>query len=261
MAENEDMLLELGLSAAKRPRADEAQTGTGGAASSATQAGGEPPQQQRRANGKAKAKPRKEDMEVLLQQVAKLSLVNARGLAEVRSVLTMVVVFSKEEPLGKEVTQAVKNCMLAYMKESKESSAEDRASMMPPHVFAWYELTKVVQAKAIGESWPVAVEIKKYYQYVAEESTKMVTSKQAKDATEAGRVVMYNEVKVAKVTKCYAPNLSRLEVAAEGRARELLTHIISALCLYSKGQAKRGAAPKSDLERRIARVLDRTTDE
>eukprot|EP00929_Paragymnodinium_shiwhaense_P018622 TRINITY_DN12962_c0_g1_i1.p2 TRINITY_DN12962_c0_g1~~TRINITY_DN12962_c0_g1_i1.p2 ORF type:complete len:248 (+),score=82.96 TRINITY_DN12962_c0_g1_i1:224-967(+) len=205
--------------------------------------------QQQRGRGKGNA-----DVDQLLAHVARLTLINTREVATVKSAVAVVATFSKEEALGKEITEVTKAAMQNYSQIAKD--AEAKQDLDPPHAYVFFELVKVTLLAAQAGNWQQKDALMTYFTQLDKLALRAMQEQDIKDKAKAIRMVIMEEVKIAKVTKCYAPHLSRVELAASGDADKVIKPLLACLCQHAKGQIKRGSAPRNDLERKIAKLLE-----
>jgi hypothetical protein len=215
--------------------------------------------------GKPFRKARKDDsrsyFEALLMQVIKFTLINSKDIREIKSALVEVMLFNIEDDdsVGYKVQEQVKAATAAYSAHAKTLTPSQRASHYPPHIFAWHALATAATTVATETNHPALVELKQYFKVVSEKAKTVKEEKDFKDKTMevAVREVYLRFVKIAKVNKCWAQSLNKVELCAMDEAMPAATAILQVLNAHAKGQYKRGSAPRGDLERRLMLALSK----
>eukprot|EP00929_Paragymnodinium_shiwhaense_P038587 TRINITY_DN20376_c0_g1_i3.p2 TRINITY_DN20376_c0_g1~~TRINITY_DN20376_c0_g1_i3.p2 ORF type:complete len:278 (+),score=78.13 TRINITY_DN20376_c0_g1_i3:72-905(+) len=197
----------------------------------------------------------KNELQGLLLQVAQLTLHNETEVKQVRSLLIHTVLSSKEG-LGEQVVHRTKDTITTYLAHVKGLQHKERQDFSGPHIFVWQELVCVLSEHAGKAEDVVSQKAHKHHLEVLESKAQQKLKDGAKDLAEARRRVLENMVHTCRVNKCWNPTRAKVEFAiTDPEAASIMEIMISQLVKNADGERKGGAPPKSDLHRKIAKVL------
>eukprot|EP00929_Paragymnodinium_shiwhaense_P054130 TRINITY_DN27129_c0_g1_i1.p2 TRINITY_DN27129_c0_g1~~TRINITY_DN27129_c0_g1_i1.p2 ORF type:complete len:249 (-),score=77.87 TRINITY_DN27129_c0_g1_i1:173-838(-) len=193
---------------------DAMETGAAGLGIKRTISAEQPKPQQKasRTAGKEKKGNGEDDLKQLVVQVAKLSLVSARQVATLSSVLIEVILVPKDK--ATDITNGIKGITKTYHEETKQLSPAEKGSFGSPHLFIWQELIAIAGRKAqeVGDL-EMAAYVKTYSTNLDSKTKEKLKETPSKDASEIKREITQTEVKVCRYTKCWNPDMMKLEVS------------------------------------------------
>lgn len=254
------------------PKASEATASVKGAGSaSASVPAAKPPPKTPKAktSGKATSGITEENLLSVVSDIAELTLVNARDVAMLRSILVDVCLFySNDETLWLE--KGYKAVTTTYQENLVNMSPEEKANSSSVHIFIWLEcitngvaavLPEVVQHKAAIDK-EVAEEIEKLH-------TAHTMNLDMKDAVwtpplpgsdqlnKIVRTILERQVKVFRKMSCHKAKQWRLEAQATETAKPAIDAIMRLLVEKGEGEMRYQQAPRGKLERKIGKALGR----
>eukprot|EP00929_Paragymnodinium_shiwhaense_P078146 TRINITY_DN40457_c0_g1_i1.p1 TRINITY_DN40457_c0_g1~~TRINITY_DN40457_c0_g1_i1.p1 ORF type:complete len:272 (-),score=101.56 TRINITY_DN40457_c0_g1_i1:165-980(-) len=199
----------------------------------------------------------KEDMSTLLMQVAQLSLHNDLEVKQVKTLLVHTVIFTKEGGLGDRLVQAAKDTVTTYLATVKALQHKEKQDYSGPHVFVWLELTQVLAQHAKTAEDVISQKAHKHYLEVLDaKAQNLLTDNKAMDTKLAMRKALEAMVHTCRVSKCWNPSKAKVELAmTDPEAVAIMEVMIMQMQKHAEGERKRGAPPKSDLHRKIEKVL------
>eukprot|EP00929_Paragymnodinium_shiwhaense_P093691 TRINITY_DN53907_c0_g2_i1.p2 TRINITY_DN53907_c0_g2~~TRINITY_DN53907_c0_g2_i1.p2 ORF type:complete len:155 (+),score=53.94 TRINITY_DN53907_c0_g2_i1:22-465(+) len=136
-------------------------------------------------------------------------------------------------------------------------SHKDKQDFSGPADFVWQELVMVLTEAATTAEDVISQKAHTHYMEVVDsKAQRMLTDKTAKDLPEAKRKVLEMMVHTCRVSKCWNPGKTKVELAVtDTEANAMMEVIIAQLVKMAEGDRKKGAPPKSDIHRKIAKVL------
>eukprot|EP00929_Paragymnodinium_shiwhaense_P088813 TRINITY_DN49121_c0_g1_i1.p2 TRINITY_DN49121_c0_g1~~TRINITY_DN49121_c0_g1_i1.p2 ORF type:complete len:259 (-),score=103.25 TRINITY_DN49121_c0_g1_i1:636-1412(-) len=194
----------------------------------------------------------------LTELVARLTLTQAKELAQVKAAVTYTVTFSKEAQLGKELMENVKATMITFTEQSKNGTPAKRLELGSPHVFAWLVLYENVLEVAKAKKYELQVQqLEEFGKFIKDRQTEVLKEGDIKDPDIALRRVVAAYVRSCRLSKCFNPALSKLEISVSNevavRAKDAVIYVLEKM---AEGTLRMGQAPRTDLERRIQKLIE-----
>eukprot|EP00929_Paragymnodinium_shiwhaense_P061209 TRINITY_DN30565_c0_g1_i3.p2 TRINITY_DN30565_c0_g1~~TRINITY_DN30565_c0_g1_i3.p2 ORF type:complete len:289 (-),score=85.48 TRINITY_DN30565_c0_g1_i3:966-1832(-) len=193
----------------------------------------------------------KDSIQELLAMVAKLTLQSARDIAVIKSVVMRVALFNKEDTL---IPQEVKTATTGYANTVKELAHEQKEDFGPPHPFIWHVLMQIIGKVDGGQKYKDCIA---HVQDIHSRALELQKTENGKDLAWCMRALYAEQVKVVRISRTWNAKVMKMEVAVtEGSlAQKAMLDLMTHLKTEAKAKIKHGAAPKSDLERKVARMV------
>eukprot|EP00929_Paragymnodinium_shiwhaense_P101855 TRINITY_DN65042_c0_g1_i1.p2 TRINITY_DN65042_c0_g1~~TRINITY_DN65042_c0_g1_i1.p2 ORF type:complete len:315 (+),score=81.34 TRINITY_DN65042_c0_g1_i1:71-1015(+) len=198
----------------------------------------------------------------IIKQLAKLSLLNARQVAALSSAVICTVVFKKNE-IGEGLVKRLKDVTMAYSLQVKEMKPELKASFSAPHIFVWSALLTYAK-EHFKDNAELLQAVDKHNTEVTEAVKRSGYKVEQQDELKAYRRKLIGlQVKICRVARCWATDLAKLELTTDNQstAHQVQVHLVKSFEKHMQGSVKQGMAPRGDVERRIQRYIDGTTEE
>eukprot|EP00929_Paragymnodinium_shiwhaense_P042356 TRINITY_DN21932_c0_g1_i4.p2 TRINITY_DN21932_c0_g1~~TRINITY_DN21932_c0_g1_i4.p2 ORF type:complete len:256 (+),score=97.32 TRINITY_DN21932_c0_g1_i4:96-863(+) len=194
----------------------------------------------------------------LAELVARFTLTQAKELAQVKAAVTHTVTFSKEAQLGKELMKKVKSTMIVFTEQSKSATPVKRQELGSPHVFVWLVLHENILVAAKAKKYELQVKhLEEFANYIKSYQTEILKEADIKDADVALRRAVAAHIRSCRLSQCFNPALSKLEISVAnevaGRAKDAVIYVLEKM---AEGTLRMGQAPRTDLERRIQKMIE-----
>jgi hypothetical protein len=202
----------------------------------------------------------------LVLTIGELSLVNARELATLKSILVSVCLFSRK--VSDKMQDTYKQVTKDYTATCKTLGPEEKASFASVHAFLWLEF---LSWDTLKDSTLVAAHLAELNTLANAQSAVLLSSHtmlqselpeaerkefQQPDQGSLLRAAVEETVKVFRLSRCWNPSLLRLEVCATTAcSQSVVAAMLGLLCSKYGGRIKHGKAPKGKLERKIEKHL------
>eukprot|EP00929_Paragymnodinium_shiwhaense_P119811 TRINITY_DN91711_c0_g1_i1.p2 TRINITY_DN91711_c0_g1~~TRINITY_DN91711_c0_g1_i1.p2 ORF type:complete len:261 (+),score=80.75 TRINITY_DN91711_c0_g1_i1:74-856(+) len=222
----------------------------------------------RKGNGKGKNREISDaDIKSITLVLGKLTLVNSRELAMIKSAVVKTMLFNKEK--AGHIVATLKQINKDYTSTVKSLSPSERSNWSSPHVFIWLELvTLMIKATQDHNDQHKLKQIKEVLKNHLKEvnelaANELKTSTAGKDLQTHTRNSVALMIKTAKLSTCWDPARMKLELSADASYTHAVGAMHAVLDYFKEaadGALKSGAAPKGDLERRLSALLDNGTN-
>eukprot|EP00929_Paragymnodinium_shiwhaense_P075176 TRINITY_DN3842_c1_g1_i1.p2 TRINITY_DN3842_c1_g1~~TRINITY_DN3842_c1_g1_i1.p2 ORF type:complete len:288 (+),score=66.45 TRINITY_DN3842_c1_g1_i1:195-1058(+) len=189
---------------------------------------------------------------------SRLALQTAREVSLLRSGLLRAMVF-KREGGAEEIVALSKATTTAFFEKVTSTEGKlAKAKLLTAHVYVWLGLLawmeKNIESKeTVQAHW----EALKADATLLFEECPMVSG----DKELALRLAVAEVVPVIRFKTCFEEGMSRVEIRTEGHAKPVQKVLLHHLMQKAGGVLKVGSAPKSDLERRLEKLVHRAGGE
>eukprot|EP00929_Paragymnodinium_shiwhaense_P072944 TRINITY_DN37042_c0_g1_i1.p2 TRINITY_DN37042_c0_g1~~TRINITY_DN37042_c0_g1_i1.p2 ORF type:complete len:269 (+),score=109.39 TRINITY_DN37042_c0_g1_i1:107-913(+) len=203
-----------------------------------------------------------DQMQTITVILGKLALTDSREIATLRSVVIKTMLIKKDKV--EHICNALKQVNKDYTATVKGLTPSQRSEWSSPHVFIWLELVSLIiketkEHKEEPKQKSVHTQLLDHLDKLRKQVTDMKSHDIDKDDSGLMRTVVAQHIKMAKLSTCWDPSRMKLEVAADVGTEHAMQAAQSVLMFFegtADGVLKSGAAPKGDLERRLATLLD-----
>eukprot|EP00929_Paragymnodinium_shiwhaense_P050061 TRINITY_DN25238_c0_g2_i2.p2 TRINITY_DN25238_c0_g2~~TRINITY_DN25238_c0_g2_i2.p2 ORF type:complete len:239 (+),score=83.88 TRINITY_DN25238_c0_g2_i2:846-1562(+) len=197
----------------------------------------------------------------LVKLVARLSLTNARQAAQLTAATHEVMTFDKQDGVGKKIVETTKDITTTYAAQMKVATPEEKLALGSPHSFIWLGLIQVMQQEIdanVAELKIYSKEIIAWNAWLGEEKTRIVKENGTINEDLATRLATMSAIRTCRISKCWNPAMARIELAgshAVPEAGKVINTVMKLIEIRCKGTRRHGQAPKSDVERKIEKLL------
>eukprot|EP00929_Paragymnodinium_shiwhaense_P059936 TRINITY_DN29979_c0_g3_i1.p2 TRINITY_DN29979_c0_g3~~TRINITY_DN29979_c0_g3_i1.p2 ORF type:complete len:291 (-),score=101.63 TRINITY_DN29979_c0_g3_i1:150-1022(-) len=198
--------------------------------------------------------------EELLQLVAKLSLGNARQVATLQAILVKTMLFNNDTGTkGEDFFETIRLVTMAYSQQVEKMEQAAKAAFAAPHTFVWLEAVNYVRKELTETKEEWALQAAEHLDAHVTDINKQVKDslKDKEDASAIYRAVIAKMVHVCRFSRTWLPRQGKLEISVveDTSAKNAMLTILEFTEKACQGQLKRGAAPRSDMERRISTLI------
>eukprot|EP00929_Paragymnodinium_shiwhaense_P072282 TRINITY_DN36699_c0_g1_i1.p2 TRINITY_DN36699_c0_g1~~TRINITY_DN36699_c0_g1_i1.p2 ORF type:complete len:261 (+),score=89.07 TRINITY_DN36699_c0_g1_i1:197-979(+) len=251
----------------------------GAAASSQGQAGGKRRQErQGTVVGTSELQQQIDEVRAGLLDVGILAAVTARETQTIKGAIFSVVTYSAAEM--EPMAETLVNTLKIYAEKAKALSLEQKqeAAAMSPHLFLWYDLIDTskkmlekLQPKHRDLLEPILKHIKELEDTAEYRAKKKLGLDILMDKDEAHKEAKYvalreaiaEQVLVARHSRCWAHGQYKLETVTRDKttAKEAEKAVHTMMIGIGKGRFRIGAAPKTNLERKVQAFIDKNREQ
>eukprot|EP00929_Paragymnodinium_shiwhaense_P027903 TRINITY_DN16274_c0_g1_i19.p2 TRINITY_DN16274_c0_g1~~TRINITY_DN16274_c0_g1_i19.p2 ORF type:complete len:396 (-),score=83.03 TRINITY_DN16274_c0_g1_i19:1039-2226(-) len=233
----------------------------------ATPAGGAPKlakklQETKKEKNAAAAASGKHNHSDLLLQVAKLAIHTSRDVAGLKAVLIETTLFTKDSELGALLIKTSKDVTASFRETSRSLNSTERAALGSPHLYVWLELVAAAaqwcKDKNFQQEQAIFVE---HQQELETRAKEIIKDNPGTSEPMAVRLAAWHYTKIMRISKCWNPNMSKMEIQTDNStaARKAAQVLARLLVTHAQGVRKQGQAPKNDQERRIIAHLEKVS--
>eukprot|EP00929_Paragymnodinium_shiwhaense_P095827 TRINITY_DN5713_c1_g2_i1.p2 TRINITY_DN5713_c1_g2~~TRINITY_DN5713_c1_g2_i1.p2 ORF type:complete len:287 (-),score=62.78 TRINITY_DN5713_c1_g2_i1:1183-2043(-) len=232
---------------------------TTAAASTAGTAGAAPKPSARDAtDANSKASPTKAGSKDLVREMttlsSKLTLQTAREVSFLRGGLVKTMLFKREGGAEEIVALSKETTTAFFEKVSNTEGKVEKAKLLTAHVYVWLELLAWMEKSLENKG-----EVSAHWEKLKADATLLFEEcpMVAGDKELALRLAVAEVVPVIRFKTCFEEGMSRIEIRTEGHAKPVQKVLLHHLMRKAGGVIKAGSAPKSDLERKLQKLVHR----
>jgi hypothetical protein len=217
----------------------------------------------KKGKGRGRGKVNKDNIEELVTCMAELSLVQARELAALKSILVSVLLFQSKPAewlflLYKRVTKQYNDTLVTL-------SPAQKATFGSVHLFIWLELLgaeqmcKLPAVVAFKEKLEAEVKqevtsLKTLHEEACKVAGAVKTAFEPPEASLLLRNIVSRQVKIFRLSTCWTESQGRLEYYCTEEAAPVAQALAAVLVHSCHGTLKHNQQPKGRLERKIANL-------